>query len=216
MTRQGVPGLGQYLTVFLLWSAWRQWGTTLLPPEPGSAVLEAVVIKNLIWLLPLLPAVLKRREEGWLIRPRRLFAAPFPWLACVTLLCASAAFLHTVRIATGNLETIVLFDPVFVVLSLCAGVTEELVFRGYLFNRQAAVMGVSRAAALNGLLFALIHYPGLLWGREWGDLLSWRTLLIFVMGALFCWAFARWKNLALPMTVHTVWNILSYLFGLSG
>lgn len=205
-----------YLLLLLLWSLWRQWGAALLPPGAGSAVLESVVIKNLIWLLPLLPVVLRGKEGDWLIPPRRLFAAPFPWLPCVVLLCASAVFLHTVRIISGNGNTIVFFEPVFVLLSLCAGVTEELVFRGYLFNRQAAALGVPWAAALNGLLFALIHYPGLLWGQGWGVLISLRTLLIFAMGVLFCLAFARWKNLALTMTVHTVWNILSYWFGLSG
>lgn len=216
MVRRIAHNLLPYLTVYLLWAIWRQWGAALLPPGAGSALLEALVIKNALWLLPILPAVLRAREESWLVPPRRLFAAPFPWPACLALLCGSAAFLHTVRIVTGNLSTIVFFTPVLAALSLCAGVTEELAFRGCIFNRQAAVLGVPGAAALNGLLFALIHYPGLIFGQEWGALFSLRTVLIFVMGVLFCLAFARWKNLALTISVHTVWNILSYWFGLSG
>lgn len=216
MARKLCPGLIPYLWVYLLWSLWRQWGAALLPPGAGSALLEAVVIKNVIWLLPLLPAVLRTEETDWLIPPRRAFAAPFPWLPCLALVCASLAFLYTVRLAAGEGNTIVFFEAVFVALALCAGVTEELVFRGYLFNRQAAALGVPWAAAVNGALFALIHYPGLIWGRGWGELVSLRTLLIFVMGTVFCLAFAKWKNLALTMTVHTVWNLLSYWFGLSG
>lgn len=215
-TRRIVRSLVFYVTVYVLWSLWRRWGGALLPPGAGSALLEAVAVKNMIWLAPFLPVLRDRREDGWLILPWQLFATPFPKLACLTLLCVSAVFLHTVRIASGSLNTIVLFDPVFVILSLCAGMTEEFMFRGILFNRQAAVLGVARAAALNGLLFALIHYPGLVWGQEWRELVSFRTLLIFVMGVLFCLALARWKNLALTMTVHTVWNILSYWLGLSG
>lgn len=216
MARRAAHSLIPYLTIYFLWSFWRQWGASLLPPGAGSALLEAAVIKNVIWLVPFLPVCLRGREIDWLVPLRLMFSAPFPWLACAALLCTSAVFLHTVRIATGNWNTIVFFEPVFVLLSLCAGVTEEIVFRGCLFNRQAVGLGIPRAAVLNGLLFAIIHYPGLLWGQGWGKLFSLRMLLLFAMGTLFCLAFAKWKNLALTMTVHTVWNILSYWFGLSG
>ena len=64
-------------------------------------------------------------------------------------------------------------------------------------------------------MFTLYHYPELLLGR-WQGLISWRALLIFGMGVVFCWMFKKWRNLALNMTVHTVWDVLSYLFCLTG
>lgn len=205
-----------YIAAMAAWCTWCQWGQSLLPPGTGSALLDALVIKNLIWLVPLLPVFLRAGEDGWLVPPSRMLRTPFPWLPCLALCCLSLAALHTIRLLNGRADVKVLFDPVFVVLSLCAGITEETFFRGYLFNRQAAVLGVPFAAALNGVLFTLYHYPLLVFGQGWNSLLSPRSALLLVMGILFSLVFAHWRQLALPITVHTVWNIASYWFGLSG
>lgn len=215
MARRLFPGLTAFLVSVVLWSCWWRWGVPLLPPGPGSALIEGLAVKGALWLLPLAPALL-RREREQLVPTGRLFTAPIPWLPCVGLVCASAAFLHTVRLATGNGNTVVFFQPVLILLSLSAGVVEELTFRGGYFNLQAPVLGTGWAAILNGFLFLPIHYPGLLWGLGWEELFSPRTLLIFTMGAVLSLVFARWRCLPLNMVFHTAWNILSYLFGLSG
>lgn len=81
---------------------------------------------------------------------------------------------------------------------------------------QESAIGFWPAAVTGGVLFTLYHYPELLFGGSFARLLSWRAGLIFVMGIVFSWMFRRWRNLALNMTVHTVWNILSYLFCIAG
>ena len=132
------------------------------------------------------------------------------------LLCLSTAFLYTLRLLNGLQGSFVFFDPMFLVLSLSAGVLEELGFRGGLFRLYETAMGFWTAALLNGALFTLFHYPELILGGSWLRLVSLRALLIFAMGVVFCWMFHKWRNLALNMTVHTVWNVLSYLFCLVG
>lgn len=176
-------------------------------------LLDSVVLKSLVWAVPFVLLFLASKP-----RPARseLFRTPFPWFACVVLLCLTAAFLYTVRLARGLVNTYAIFDPMFVVLSLSAGVIEEFSFRGGLFRMQEATLGFWPAAVLNGALFTLFHKPELLFGGSWTWLWSWRALLIFVMGMVFCWVFRKWRNLALNMTVHTVWNLLSYLFCIAG
>ena len=176
-----------------------------------AVLLDAIPVKLFVWTV--LPAlVLWRGREDF----RVLFRAHFPWLPCLVGLCVTAAFLWTLRLLNGLGGTHVVFDPMILAFSLSAGVAEELGFRGCFFSRQEESLGLWPAALLNGLFFTLYHYPGLLFGESWGVLLSLRALLLFVMGVVFCWMFWRWRNLALNMTIHTVWDLLSYLFCLAG
>lgn len=221
--------------MWLLWAVWTLFLVPLLPDNTWMILLDNIGVKALIWIGPLL--CLKR------LRFRELFRGKFPWLPCVALLCAATAFLHTVRLLNGLQESHVIFDPMMIVLSLAAGVIEELSFRGGFFTWEkdqlpATAVGHQddglalredvnaspkrqfdkvfwQAAILNGVMFTLYHYPELLRG-QWQGLISLRALLIFTMGIVFCWMYKRWQNLALNMTVHTVWNVLSYLFCLAG
>lgn len=199
-----------------LWLVWGVWQTFALPHLSAgvpTALLDSVVIKGLVWAAPFALLFLLGKNK-----PTRsdLFRRPFPWLACVILLCLTTVFLYTVRLARGLVNTYVIFDPMFVVFSLSAGVFEEIAFRGGLYRMLESGVGFLPAALINGALFVIYHYPGLLFGESLMRLLSWRALLIFVMGVIFCWMFRKWRNLALNMTVHTVWDILSYLFCLAG
>ena len=201
----------------ILWIAWAAWSCWLLPRLPattGTELLHSVVVKALLWVAP--PLLLWRRSREMRFLPlSRLFAEPFPWLAALVLLCLSTAFLYTVRLLNGLQNTFVIFEPMMIILSVSAGVIEELSFRGGFFNLQEPALGFWPAALINGAMFVLLHYPELLFGGSWMQLISLRALLIFVMGVIFCWTFHQWKNLALNMTIHSAWNILSYLFCLA-
>lgn len=197
-----------FTVLWLLWALWQR--SALLPVGTAAALIDSVAVKGVLW--GLIPWLFLSRAKKLLVPRNELFSAPFPGLACVGLLCLTTAFLHTLRLLNGLQDTHILFDPMVLVFSLSAGVFEELAFRGYFFNRHAALMGFWPAALLNGALFTAYHYPGLLFGEGWAELLTPRTLLLFIMGVVFCWMFRKWHNLALNMTIHTVWDILSYLF----
>ncbi len=200
-----------YVGLWVLWSVWKLWLAPLLGGSLWAAAVDAVPAKLLIWVVP--PALLFWRGRGAF---RDLFAAPFPWLPCLIALLLSAAFLYTLRLVNGLQGTYVVFDPAILLFSLSAGVAEELCFRGAFLPAQEKAVGPRPAALLKGVIFALYHFPGLLFGENWGALLSLRALLLFVMGAVFSLLFQKWRNLALNMAVHTAWNLLSYLFCLAG
>lgn len=209
--------LPQLLVFALMWAAWGFWELEpRLPYGAGSALIDSIVIKFLIWGLPALLLLRFRKGASALLPFHELFAAPFPWFALLVLLCLTTAFLYALRLAAGLSSTFLLFEPIYLAFSLGAGVIEEFVFRGYFFNRQGAVLGFWSAALVNGALFTLYHFPGLLYGGPWAQLLSLRTPLVFFVGVAFCWMFSKWRNLALCMAVHTAWDVLSYLFCLTG
>ena len=192
----------------ILWIAWALWQTTALPllgPGTLTALTDSVLAKGLIWLLPTL----------LVLKPAIRFRGEFPWLPCVAILCAVTAFLHTLRLLNGLGGTHAVFDPMFLVFSVSAGAIEELTFRCGFYASTAEALGPRPAAAVDGAMFTLYHFPELLRG-DWSGLLSLRALLIFGMGMVFCGMYRKWRSPALNVTVHSVWNLLSYLFCLAG
>lgn len=194
----------------LLWSLWGLWQQELLPQVPGSwlpALLDSVFVKTVLW--GLVPCFLfsrgRRLRESW-------FSSGFPVLPCVGLSCLSLCVLHTLRLVQGLGNTFLEWDWMFLFFSLSAGIVEEIGFRGCCFRYLEEKQGFWPAAILSSVLFTLYHYPDLLFGRSLGSLLSWRTLLLFGMGIVFCRMLHKWKNLMLNMVIHTVWDVLSYLF----
>lgn len=201
------------LMLLIIWSAWQQlWLSELRLSLTAALLTDSVLVKGVVWAaIPLLLLMISGRAD---VPLRGLLRQPFPWLPCLVALALSAAFLHTLRLLNGLMQTHVIFDVWMVVLSVTAGVYEEIGFRGFLFNVQDAALGFWPAALLNGLMFTLFHYPGLILG-ELAGLVSLRTVLIFAMGVLFCWMFRRWKSLTMLIVVHTAWDLMSYLFCLA-
>jgi hypothetical protein len=88
-------------------------------------------------------------------------------------------------------------------LYLAVAVNEELLFRGYVFQRLAKGTGTWISLVLMGLWFAYAHWdnPGMA-----GAVKAWATLNIFLAGLLMGLAYLKTRRLALPMGIHLGWN----------
>jgi len=86
---------------------------------------------------------------------------------------------------------------------LAVGILEELLFRGYAFQRAIRCLG--RASAL--LLFALLFVAAHLWnpGME-GPAMVWACINIGIASVLLGLAWIRTDSLALPIGIHVGWN----------
>ncbi len=88
-------------------------------------------------------------------------------------------------------------------LFLAVALFEELLFRGYAFQRAARGLGFTGAQTAFALIFALMHWrnPGMA-----GATRAWATVNIALAALLlgFCWR--RTGSLALPIGVHLGWN----------
>ncbi|MFL5616824.1 MAG: type II CAAX prenyl endopeptidase Rce1 family protein [Gemmatimonadaceae bacterium] len=106
-------------------------------------------------------------------------ALPFPWQR-------NAAF--QLRLAAWSL-----------VYLLVANGVEELVFRGYAFERMIAAIGHWPAQIVTAMIFAVYH---VLHGWTWGTALVGTTLGSILFGLVF----VRWRSVPAALGVHAAGN----------
>jgi membrane protease YdiL (CAAX protease family) len=99
---------------------------------------------------------------------------------------------------------------------VAVAVNEELITRGYPFQRLVQGLGAPWGLAIFAAIFALLHWanPGMV-----GATRAWATLTIALSAVLLGLAYLRTGSLALPMGIHLGWNWVqgSLLgFGVSG
>lgn len=143
---------------------------------------------------------------------RDLLKQPIPWYTMAIAACLIVAAVHTLWLLEGG--GIPYFHPIFLLFAVCAGVTEELLFRGFLLNSHLAVMPPVAAIALNSLLFLLIHYTDMMFGLSPLAMLSKRGAVILIMGAVFSWITIKTRCLKVPILMHILWNTLVYFYGI--
>ncbi|HWR37055.1 MAG TPA: type II CAAX endopeptidase family protein [Clostridia bacterium] len=98
-----------------------------------------------------------------------------------------------------------------IVLLLAGALLEELMFRGYPFQRLVESTGATGAILVFSVLFGAAH----LGNPNAGGILSWGMFNTIAVGVLFAIAYLRFGSLWLPWGLHFAWNFsLGVLFGL--
>jgi membrane protease YdiL (CAAX protease family) len=96
-------------------------------------------------------------------------------------------------------------NNIFLILftSITAGVTEELIFRGYLIPRlEILLKNTPTAILLSSILFGLIHY-------------SYGTIIQIIgpifIGLVFALHYKKYKNIKILIMCHFLWDLLVLL-----
>lgn len=92
--------------------------------------------------------------------------------------------------------------PIFILLiGLVGPIMEEFVFRKAIFGMLVARTGGIGAAVISSLIFAFIHFDGLL-------------LVYSSMGFVFSWLYYKTKNIWTPIIAHCLMNTIAVLANL--
>ena len=92
----------------------------------------------------------------------------------------------------------------FILLAVAAA-KEEVIFRGYAFQRLAEAITPVGAIAVTSAFFGLAHFANP--HRTWIS-----TLNTALVGIPFCVAYLRTRSLWMPIGMHFVWNFLQGFF----
>ena len=105
-------------------------------------------------------------------------------------------------VVTGTNDPLLFIFEMFSAI-IIAPISEELFFRGVLFNRLKIRKGFVFGLIVSSVIFGLCHlnYP---------DHFS-HVIYTCIMGMTLCILYSRTDNLLLNMVVHSFYNLLSYL-----
>jgi len=204
--------IGIYLIIFFtIWSVRELAIRPMLSDSLDRLIFQIVesVIKLLIWTLPVIVLIKYYQNDMWISlkdmwtnKPRWFKDAPILLIVFVPLLRSF--------IFNGGVVIDPDFHPTSLIGSvLFVGVTEEIVFRGFLLNALLKKMKTYPAIALNEVLFVLIHFPFWIYlGFDFSTFLA-GSFTVFLLGVLFSFSFIKTKNILVPIVLHMTWNFLT-------
>ncbi|MFA0816212.1 MAG: lysostaphin resistance A-like protein [Anaerofustis sp.] len=86
-------------------------------------------------------------------------------------------------------------------VGILAPISEELLFRGLIFNRMRYYMHENYAIVFSSLVFALMHAPTVI-----------QIIYAFLLGCVLSYAYSKFENILVPILIHMVFNLSNFPF----
>jgi membrane protease YdiL (CAAX protease family) len=178
-----------------------------------SCFIEDAIIKMLVWTLPA-AIMIHYFKDAVYITLKEMFLSKVNWFQYLpvfiffTLYILSGAILQN-----GNLVVSSEFGFDNVVGLLFVGITEELVFRGWLLNLTVNEGKKWLPISINAIMFFAIHFP--IWIRQGVFISSFTSLgflCILILSIIFSCTFIKSRNILVPVVLHMYWDLLVSLF----
>jgi membrane protease YdiL (CAAX protease family) len=202
------------LSVYLL-IVWGFYRFIFELPEP----VEELFIKPIVWLIPVFYFLRKERESvtSLGVTFKNIFPSVYYALGLGAFFVMEALVINFVKYGGRfNLGANIGELPFLTSLGLsfATAITEELVFRGYIFTRVWKFLKNELTANIvTSVFWALIHVPITIfvWKLDFSASILYLMLTaIFGMGSAFI--FARTKNILSPILLHVLWQWPIILF----
>jgi len=208
-----------YLFIFFAFWAVRELviqPVFLSPINPIISELIGAVIKLLVWTLPAI-LLIKYFHDDMEIGLREMFTSKLRWsrdyifaIVIVLLMIARPVHAWLVHGEFGLSPELVPIRLIGAVLFV--GITEEIVFRGFLFNAFLKKMKIQYAFALDAILFTLIHYPIWIYNGLSNLEIATASISVAILSVGFAYSFMITRNIFVPIVLHMVWNLSILLF----
>lgn len=200
--------------IFAFWSLYRYF------PEILPLWFEELILKPLIWLLPtfwLVHKIEKEKLASLGLTKKNLFKALYWGIGLGIIFAAEGLLTNIIKYRGLHLPEVnysFLGLIGILLLSFATAVSEEIVFRGYIFTRLWRIWGNEWLANLiSAFLFALIHLPIGLFVLSYTPMVMMIYLFfVFVYGFGAAFVFARSENLASSILMHVFWSWPIILF----
>lgn len=180
--------------------------------------IEELIVKPIIWLLPVFYFVKKEKASlsSLGITSKNLFPAIYFALALGTVFAIEAVIINFVKYGGLDFSANIGGKPLLASLgiSFATAFSEEISFRGYIFNRVWTAFGKEWSANIvTSLAWALVHVPVafFVWKLSFSSALIYLFLTtLFGIGSAF--VFARTRNVFSSIFLHVLWEWPIILF----
>ncbi len=86
-------------------------------------------------------------------------------------------------------------------VAIVAPIVEEVLVRGLIFNRFRAIGSPAFAICMSAFIFSAMHFPMIV-----------QCVYTFAVGAVFAWAYYKYENILIPIILHIIYNMCSFIF----
>ena len=195
------------LCFYAIWTVFELWVKTNI----SSQFLKSGVIKTAVWVLPAVLLVYKFHDTVK-IGLKEMFITKVKWwrylwvYALLVIWVLLGGFFHP-----GGLSFVITLNSLIIVLFV--GITEEMVFRGWLLNATVNEIPQWVAILINAALFLAIHFPR--WIQEGifiSSFVSFNFIGIIVLSVIFSVSFLKSKNILIPITMHMLYDLAMFMF----
>lgn len=187
----------------------------LIPGKAGPQIVKTVIIKNLVWVLPA-ALLVHHYKDDVCIGLKEMFTTKvkliryLPVFAVFVIYPLVCEYVHNGPLTLDSefgIDDIIAFSFV--------GITEEMVFRGWLLN---ATVGKDKqhqwkAILLNSIMFVAIHIPTwTIHGELSFAFLHFGFVGIMILSIIFSLTFLKSRNILIPVALHMIWDFLVDMF----
>jgi CAAX protease family protein len=200
-----------FVFLFLFWGCYRL--IFKLPDE-----VEEFVIKPVVWIVPVLYFVHKEKQtlQSIGLTFNNLFKAVYFALILGSLFVAIAVIANFLKYGQFNFGANLGAQPLLLslVLSFATAISEEIVFRGFLFTRLWQALGNEwHANLITSTGWMIIHIPITIFVNKLDPASAIIYLtLTFIYGVGAAYVFARTKNIFSSIFLHVLWEWPIMLF----
>ncbi|KOO51050.1 hypothetical protein AMD00_00600 [Viridibacillus arvi] len=176
--------------------------------------ITSAVIKVVIWIIPVLLLVKVMEKEVPLsyLGLRQNFRNGLKWTGWASLVFISYFVILNFTILDNNVDFRIGFNE-WLNTILLVGITEEIVFRGFLLRKLMDSFKFWIANTITSLLFISIHFP--IWFYkglfEFPYILT-TSLTVFILSIIFGYVYKKSGSLWSVIVIHSLYNLLVSLF----
>jgi len=180
-------------------------------PVAGEFLKE--IIKFSVWFVPAW-ILIKKYNNFMYIKREEFFNFRIKWINILPVFLILTLFplISSFRIK-GSISISENFSMASVIIVLFVGITEEIVFRGWLLNSTYSEEKKVPAMALNAVMFLAIHFP--IWiknGVFASNITSGAFIQIIILSLLFGYIFTKTRSILPVIFLHMYWDLLVFMF----
>ena len=206
-----------WFAIFIVWAFYRAYFQF---PE----TVDELIVKPLIFVVPIIFLVWiwenkPLKNLGLAVKLKDFMTDIYIGVVLGILLAVEgliANYIKYFRFSFSPIQSLFLAGGLgrFLLLNLATSFSEELLARGYLYNRLYKLSKEQMASAIvSSVLFTLIHLPIMFTRLHLtGNALIFYPLSIFTMGIVNSYLFTMRRSLVLPILIHTFWNMTVSLY----
>lgn len=207
-----------YIVAFYsIWTMWEFWAkpfiSNAIENEYIAQFIKSGVIKNLVWTLPAILLINYFKSDIY-VGLKDMFAIKRQLLKYLPIFLLFTVWLLVgVILQKGKISISETFGFSHLIIVLFVGITEEMVFRGWLLNATVSEKKKWVPVIINAIMFLCIHFPS--WICEGHFIESFQNLDflgIIILSFIFSWTFIKSKNIWIPILLHMYWDLLMFIF----